>query len=588
MTFEQPASTSITDSPSTFKHIALALSGGGFRAAAYHLGTLNILYLLNLLDRVHMLSTVSGGSIIGAFYTLKSKQGVDFTTIYDQFYNFLSTDELLDHAVANWKTACESGSQDYKLIQAFAQVYDEHLFDQESFGALWEYGQDNHLDYVIFNATELYSGLAFRFQYGKPTQHPVPAEARSLRFEYLIGNGNLFVDHDLAKQLRLADVVAASSCFPGGFEPFVLPDDFQRSSSEPFTFYQSNDQPLPIQRVALLDGGVYDNQGTDSLKIVNQRLSSLNQQLPSDKPKLPTSTLLVVSDVDSAGINLFETPERGPKTKAGRLLKSLPSLMTKIAIWCFFLAGVCILYYLFTFIWHSVTPADGFFTGMLSGVFLTIGIITSIAIRWTKGKVNELKQSLGSVFSPALDPVSNMTIEQILYLLKIRLSSVYTLLDAIFLRRIRTLGYGATEQNPGWVRLSSVLDRIIRDMTDPKTEPSEKKQLLRIQRIIEVARKMGTTLWWQDNQYRLDAIVASAELTFCYQSRKHLAKEKNRMKAQSDVHDLDRRLDLIWKAYQEEGVGFRLHPTMKSALDNPECSVKDLVRLAKELKIKAL
>ena len=587
MTVKQPVATPL-DSPPTFNHIALALSGGGFRAAAYHLGTLNIFYLLGLLDRVHMLSTVSGGSIIGAFYTLKSKMGVDFATIYNQFYNFLSTDELLENAVASWKTACESGSQNYKLIQAFAQVYDEYLFDHQLFGALWEHGQHTHLDYVIFNATELYSGLAFRFQYGKPTLYPVPAEARSVRFEYLIGNGNLYIDHDLAKQLRLADVVAASSCFPGGFEPFVLPDDFHRSSSEPFTFYQSNDQTLPIQRVALLDGGIYDNQGTDSLKIVNLRLTNLNQQLPPDEPKLPTSTLLVISDVDSAGIDLFETPERGPIASAGRTLKTLPSLLTTTATGCFLLAGVCMLYQLVYFIWPMIVPAAGFVTGMLSGVFLTVGVITSVAIRWLKGKVNELKQTLGSVFSPVLGPVSNMTIAQVIYLLKIRLSSVYTLLDAIFLRRIRTLNYGATEQNPGWVRLSSVLDRMIRDMTNPKIDPSEKKQLLRIQRIIDVARQMKTTLWWQDNQYRLDAIVASAELTFCYQTRKHLVNEANRVKAGTDVVDLERKLPLIWQAYQEAGVSFRLHPTMKPALDNPACTVQDLIAAAIELNIKAL
>ena len=587
MTVEQPVANPF-DSPTTFNHIALALSGGGFRAAAYHLGTLNILYLLGLLDRVHMLSTVSGGSIIGAFYALKRKLGVDFATIYGQFYEFLATDELLDNAVAKWKTACESGSSDYKLIQAFAEVYDEYLFDHQPFGALWEHGQDSHLDYVIFNATELYSGLAFRFQYGKPTPYSVPDGARSVRFEYLIGNGNLYIDHDLAKQLRLADVVAASSCFPGGFEPFVLPDDFKRSSPEPFTFYQSNDQTLPIQRVALLDGGIYDNQGTDSLKIVNQRLTNLNRQLLPNEPALPTSTLLVISDVDSAGINLFETPEQGPIASVGRRLKTLPSILTQTATGCFLLAGICTLYQLTVFIWPNVAPAAGFVTGMLSGVFLTVGVITSVAMGWIKRKVSELKQILGSVFSPALGPVSNMTIDQVIYLLKIRLSSVYALLDAIFLRRIRTLNYGATEQNPGWIRLSSVLDRMIRDMTNPKIAPSEKKELLRIQRIIDVARQMKTTLWWQDNQYRLDAIVASAELTFCYQTRKHLANEANRVKAGVDVVDLERKLALIWQAYQEAGVSFRLHPTMKPALDNPICTVQDLIAAATELNIKAL
>jgi NTE family protein len=46
--------------------IGLALSGGGSRAIAFHLGCLRALYDLGVLDRIGVLSTISGGSIIGA------------------------------------------------------------------------------------------------------------------------------------------------------------------------------------------------------------------------------------------------------------------------------------------------------------------------------------------------------------------------------------------------------------------------------------------------------------------------------------------------------------------------------------------
>lgn len=45
--------------------IGLALSGGGSRAMAFHLGCLRALNQLGLLDRIDVLSTVSGGSVIG-------------------------------------------------------------------------------------------------------------------------------------------------------------------------------------------------------------------------------------------------------------------------------------------------------------------------------------------------------------------------------------------------------------------------------------------------------------------------------------------------------------------------------------------
>lgn len=54
--------------------IGLCLSGGGFRAALFHIGTLAALAERELLHEVEVLSTVSGGSIIGAYYYLKVKQ----------------------------------------------------------------------------------------------------------------------------------------------------------------------------------------------------------------------------------------------------------------------------------------------------------------------------------------------------------------------------------------------------------------------------------------------------------------------------------------------------------------------------------
>ena len=63
------------------KRIGVALSGGGYRAAAFHLGTLRKLDELKILDHVDVFSTVSGGSIVGADYVLQKKP----TSIYKDF-----------------------------------------------------------------------------------------------------------------------------------------------------------------------------------------------------------------------------------------------------------------------------------------------------------------------------------------------------------------------------------------------------------------------------------------------------------------------------------------------------------------------
>lgn len=57
--------------------LGLALSGGGFRAALFHLGVLAALAELKLLSRIEVIATVSGGSVVGACYYLKLKQLLD-------------------------------------------------------------------------------------------------------------------------------------------------------------------------------------------------------------------------------------------------------------------------------------------------------------------------------------------------------------------------------------------------------------------------------------------------------------------------------------------------------------------------------
>jgi predicted acylesterase/phospholipase RssA/uncharacterized Zn-finger protein len=66
-------------------HIALCLSGGGFRAALFHLGVLKRLHELDLLKYVEIISAVSGGALTAALFKLHAR---DFdrharTLVYD-------------------------------------------------------------------------------------------------------------------------------------------------------------------------------------------------------------------------------------------------------------------------------------------------------------------------------------------------------------------------------------------------------------------------------------------------------------------------------------------------------------------------
>lgn len=49
------------------KKIGLALCGGGYRASAFHLGAMDKLNELDILEKIDVISTISGGLITGAY-----------------------------------------------------------------------------------------------------------------------------------------------------------------------------------------------------------------------------------------------------------------------------------------------------------------------------------------------------------------------------------------------------------------------------------------------------------------------------------------------------------------------------------------
>ena len=52
--------------------IGLALSGGGFRAAIFHMGVMRRLHELGILEKIDVITTVSGGAIVGAYSTVST------------------------------------------------------------------------------------------------------------------------------------------------------------------------------------------------------------------------------------------------------------------------------------------------------------------------------------------------------------------------------------------------------------------------------------------------------------------------------------------------------------------------------------
>ncbi len=198
------------------KRLGLALSGGGFRAAAYHLGVFKKLDQLGLLGKLDLLSCVSGGSIAGG--TLAINWGS--ADALDTLENYLKTKSI---AVSSFL----SGALDpfHTRLDKLADTYDRDLFSDRKLNALASGPR------VYFNSTNISTGNMFFFVSGG-------------------GKPEEMGEHELgvvpAPEFKISRAVAASSAFPPVFPPLRLDQAQYNAGSE-------------VEYVSLADGGVYDN-----------------------------------------------------------------------------------------------------------------------------------------------------------------------------------------------------------------------------------------------------------------------------------------------------------------------------------------
>lgn len=556
--------TSSESAPATepvFARIALSMSGGGFRAAAYSLGTLSALHKLGLLDRVHMLSTISGGTFTGMYYAMRRKQGADFQTIYREFSALLESDGVLPNALQAWQQTIGSGSRDYKLIRAFADEYHQSLFGGQTFELFWQPDPVGAppfpLQTLVFGATELYTGVAFRFQYAQfPTEQFTDRWGKQ-RDNFLIGNGNVHILPQRARALRLADIVASSSCFPVGFEPLEFPADYPGQPTASPLFMGQNETPLSLTSLAIVDGGVYDNQGIEGLLLANRRnraycASPEGQQAQKDGKSLPKpSTLFLIADVASAETDLYEgvgpAPLRGSDNALGQWGRTFETL--KWALVGLLMVGVLI---------PLGYGRASFLSGMLAGVS-AVGILLILVGQrlWTQFS-DLFRNTDARIHALAIPPLLTLTISQLGYLLKIRAKTAFTLLLSVFLRRVRSLNYDLlyTDEEGDIQPQANVLPSIVGSILRDYENPSFRDQLRPVYETVLTASKMPTTLWWLNDKFRYKALVESGEITLAWRimrffARREYLNQKARREGKPEPHPIhpdDRR---VWEAAEK-------------------------------------
>ena len=220
------------DATSEQERFGLALSGGGFRAAAFHLGVLRGLAGAGLLERIDVISAVSGGSMLAAAYVTDGGSLDDFS---ERMRRFLARDlktRVLVAALRPDRFLRLLLDPAYSLTEVLAQVLDREIFHGATLGSL-----AGARPRLIVNATCVNHGTGWRF-------------APDRMGDWILQTS----DREVLGAFPLARAVACSAAFPGGFAPVVL---------SPRRLFPSSQRPP--REVLLTDGGVDDNLGLQAL-----------------------------------------------------------------------------------------------------------------------------------------------------------------------------------------------------------------------------------------------------------------------------------------------------------------------------------
>lgn len=221
--------------------MALCLSGGGYRAMLFHLGSLWRLNEYGLLRGLKRISSVSGGSItaatLGAAWPQLDFDGDGVARAFgSQVVEPVRS--LAGHTI-DVKSVLFGGLIPWETVAGrVADAYRKYLYSHKT---LQDLPADADGPRFVINATNVQTGAVWRF-------------SRPFMGDYLVGLV-------LQPQVELAVAVGASSAFP----PFLSPARLKLHNED----FQT-DPPAPLQKppyttnVVLSDGGVYDNLGLET------------------------------------------------------------------------------------------------------------------------------------------------------------------------------------------------------------------------------------------------------------------------------------------------------------------------------------
>ena len=480
-----------------FDSIGITLSGGGYKASAFHLGTISYLHNLGVETNVKAMSTVSGGTVTGIAYILSLIEKKEFKSFFLDLYNFLKDVNMLEDTLeylAFGKIEIPSNRKD--MIVAASRVFNNSLVKKETgsylFGDILD--SKNHISEFIINTTELSYGLDFRFQKSE--------------FLTMVGNKDISLPVKFARNIQLADIVASSTCFPGALEPIAFPDDFTWKNNyvppEIRDFFIKDGKPDPI---GLMDGGIYDNQGIESIMLADDRMdNSLDQ--------------IIVSDVDANSDNFYHYP----KTKdVSDLNLGKVDLILKLVIFLCLATATSTTYHLFADI---INKNFKFIDAILNHIIpLLLSLSSTFIILWLRGKIKDVISSIPLIGNYAWRDIKWLTINQIVEGLTLRVSSIFVVATKVITKRVRTLVYKVfyNDEKYDKKRVSNLLETLAKGRVQPKLPAEVTKPSKKIVDMATSANKIETTAWIE-KESDLPLLITVGQFTICYNLIKYIVR----------------------------------------------------------------
>lgn len=224
--------------------IALALSGGGIRAMVFHLGVLRLFAERGALEYIERLSTVSGGSLlIGLIFKECGLRWPSSETFLSQVYPVLR-EKLCTRSLISAAIRQLLNPMHLRFLLSRANLLGLALRNEwqieDKLSAL-----PSSPEWSI-NGTTAENGKRFRFK-------------RDDLGDYSLG-------YAASDDFPLADALAVSAAFPGGFGPLTIDaSTFDWRKRPRWDAPPGTEVSVDIGHEALhlYDGGVYDNLGLE-------------------------------------------------------------------------------------------------------------------------------------------------------------------------------------------------------------------------------------------------------------------------------------------------------------------------------------